>query len=150
MCKHEVTLGLQRLQNFGLDPVIMPNALQDMNYIKNHPEIRAQDFKTAFLDDDIKEVICAIGGDDTYKTIPYLMEDKEFRNAVKNNPKIFLGFSDSTHNHLMLNKLGLSTFYAKAFLTDIAELDKEMLPYSKFYFEQLFKNEPFEITSSNV
>ena len=65
------------------------------------------------------------------------MEDEEFIRAVKNNPKIFMGYSDTTNNHLMLNKLGLSTFYGPCFLTDIAELDKEMLPYTKNYLNKL-------------
>lgn len=103
------------------------------------------------MDDEIKAVICAIGGDDTYKTIPYLMEDKEFIDAVKNHPKIFTGFSDSTNNHLMLNKLGLSTFYGPCLLIDFAELDKEMLPYTEEYFKKFFINEPsYEIKSSPI
>lgn len=103
------------------------------------------------MDDNIKAIITAIGGDDTYKTIPYLMEDKEFIEAVKNNPKIFTGFSDTTNNHLMLNKLGLSTFYGPCLLADIAELDNEMLPYTKEYFEKFFIDEvSFEINSSPV
>ena len=148
-CKHELDIGIKRLEEFGLVPVIMPNALKDMDYLQNHPEARASDLKDAFMDDSIKGIICAIGGDDTYKTIPYLMEDEEFVNAVKNHPKLFTGFSDTTNNHLMLNKLGLSTFYGPCLLIDLAELDKEMLPYTKQYFEKYFMNESsFEITSS--
>ena len=112
-----------------------------MNYLENHPEAKASDLKTAFMDDSIKGIICAIGGDDTYRTIPYLMEDKEFINAVKTYPKIFTGYSDTTNNHLMLNKLGLSTFYGPCFLVDIAELDNEMLPYTKKYFEKFFSDD---------
>ena len=41
----------------------------------------------------------------------------------------------------MLNRIGLSTFYGPCFLTDIAELDKEMLPYTKEYFEKLWNNQ---------
>ena len=37
----------------------------------------------------------------------------------------------------MFNKVGLKTFYGQAFLTDVCELDQEMLPYSKSYFEEL-------------
>ena len=92
-CKHELDIGLKRLEEYGLVPVIMPNSLKDMDYLKNHPEERARDLKKAFIDKDIKAIITAIGGDDTYKTIPYLMEDKEFIEAVNNNPKIFTGFS---------------------------------------------------------
>lgn len=79
------------------------------------------------------------------------MEDKEFIDAVKNHPKIFTGFSDSTNNHLMLNKLGLSTFYGPCLLIDFAELDKEMLPYTEEYFKKFFINEPsYEIKSSPI
>ena len=150
-CKHELDLGINRLKEFGLIPVIMPNSLKDMDYLENHPEARASDLKEAFLDVSIKGIICAIGGNDTYKLIPYLIEDEEFKEAVKKHPKIFTGFSDSTHNHLMLNKLGLSTFYGPCFLVDIAELDSNMLPYTKEYFKKFFLEESkFEITSSPV
>lgn len=150
-CKHELEIGLRRVEELGLIPVIMPNALKGVEYLFNHPEERAADLKTAFMNPEIKGIICAIGGDDTYKTIPYLMEDSEFIEAVKNNPKLFTGFSDSTNNHLMLNKLGLSTFYGPNFLSDLAELGTEMLPYTKETFMKYFGNgEPFEIVSSPI
>lgn len=129
----------------------MPNALKDMDYIEKHPEARASDLKQAFMDDSIKAIITAIGGYDTYKTIPYLMDDPEFIKAVKNKPKIFTGFSDTTNNHLMFNRLGLSTFYGPSLLVDIAELDNDMLPYTKEYFKKYMMNESsFEITSSPI
>ncbi len=148
-CKHELDIAIKRLKEFGLVPVIMPNALKDMDYIEKHPEARASDLKQAFMDNSIKAIITAIGGIDTYKTIPYLMEDEEFKDAVRNNPKIFTGFSDTTNNHLMLNRLGLSTFYGPCLLVDIAELDNDMLPYTKEYFEKFFMDEDgFEIKAS--
>ena len=150
-CRHELDIAIGRLKDFGLEPVIMPNSLKDKDYLKNHPEARASDLKKAFMDDSIKAIITAIGGNDTYKTIPYLMTDCEFIETVKNKPKIFIGFSDTTNNHLMLNKLGLSTFYGPCLLNDIAELDYEMLPYTKEYFMKLFLNESgYEIKSSTV
>lgn len=150
-CKHELELGIRRLEEFGLVPVIMPNALKDFKYLEEHPEERAADLKEAFMDSSIKAIITAIGGDDTYKLIPYLMEDEEFKQAVINNPKIFTGFSDTTNNHLMLNRIGLSTFYGPCLLIDLAELDNEMLPYTQEYFEMFFINEDnFQITSSPV
>ncbi|MCX4364671.1 MAG: LD-carboxypeptidase [Bacilli bacterium] len=150
-CKHELDLGIKRLEEMGLIPVIMDNALKDMDYLEAHPEARAHDLKQAFMDPEIKGIINAIGGFDTYKTIPYLMEDEEFIEAVKKNPKIFTGFSDTTNNHLMLNRLGLSTFYGPCLLVDIAELDSEMLPYTKKYFDYYFEAlDKMEITSSPV
>ena len=80
-------------------------------------------------------ILCAIGGEDTYRLLPYLFENNELETAVKQ--KIFLGFSNTTINHFMLNKVGIKTFYGQAFLPDICELSNEMLPYTKRYFEEL-------------
>lgn len=136
--KHELELGIKRLEEFGLIPIFMENSLKGIDFIKNNPEKRADDLKQAFADTEIKAIICAIGGIDTYRTLPYLLSDENFIQNVKNNPKIFLGFSDSTTNHLMLNKLGLTTFYGQSFLVDLAEFEPKMLEYSKTAFEYLF------------
>ena len=150
-CKHELDLAIKRLKEMGLVPVIMDNSLKSNEHLSSHPEERAADLKQAFMDDSIKGIITAIGGNDTYKLIPYLMEDEEFVNAVRNKPKIFVGYSDTTGNHLMLNKIGLSTFYGPCLLIDIAELDHDMLPYTRKYFEKFFEVEDtFEIESSPV
>ncbi|SHE75005.1 MULTISPECIES: S66 family peptidase [Caloramator] len=149
--RHQLELGVKRLKEFGLEPIFMPNSLKGIEYVKNHPEDRAKDLKQAFCDDTIKGIICSIGGEDTYKTLPYLLGDREFVDAVKNNPKIFTGFSDTTINHLMFYKLGLVTFYGPSFLTDIAELDNEMLPYTKREFLKYFEEkDEFIIESSDV
>src|SRR5690606_8000302 len=73
--KLQLDLGGRRLKNMGLWPVFMPNALKGIDFIKNNPEARASDLKMAFKDNEIKAIICAIGGDDTYLTLPYLMQD---------------------------------------------------------------------------
>ncbi len=52
--KHELDLGLERLKEFGLEPVIMDNSLKDMDYLFNHREERSADLKQAYLDDNIK------------------------------------------------------------------------------------------------
>lgn len=146
--RHQVELGIKRLEELGLEPVFMPHTLKGLNFVKNNPGKRADDLKLAFKDPTIKGIICAIGGDDTYKTIPYLMND-EFANIVHSNPKVFVGFSDSTNNHLMLNKLGLVTYYGLNFLSDLCELQSEMIPYTLNSYKRLFINdEQFEIKSS--
>lgn len=133
--KHEVDIGVNRLNNLGINVTFMPNALKGLEYVKNHPKERAEDLLQAFKDPEIDMILCAIGGDDTYRLLPYLFENNELANAV--NDKIFLGFSDSTINHFMLNKLGIKTFYGQSFLADICEIGKDMLSYSRKYFEEL-------------
>ena len=134
---HELEIGISRLKKYGIEVVTTENALKGMDYIKNHPEKRAKDLINALNDKSIDMILCAIGGDDTYRLLPCLFENKKLEKAVKGNEKIFLGFSDTTWNHFMFNKVGFKTFYGQAFITDLCELEDEMLPYSKKYFEEL-------------
>ena len=147
--KHEVDLGVQRLKDLGLNPIFLPHSLKGLDFIKDHPKARAEDLIHAFSDDSIDMILCAIGGDDTYRLLPYLFENDQLQKVIKQ--KIFLGFSDTTMNHLMLHKLGIKTFYGQSFLADICELDKEMLAYSLHYFKELIETGRIsEICPSNV
>ena len=150
-CSHNIEIGVKRLKEYGLEPVFMPNALKGIEYLQAHPEARAKDLKDAFWDDSIAGIICAIGGDDTYRLLSYLMEDEEFIKAVKKHPKLFTGFSDTTINHLMFYKLGLSTYYGPNFICDLGEIADEMLPYTRKAFEGYLEgNESDEIVSSDI
>lgn len=114
---HKYYLGKQRLEEkFGLEVVTMPNTLKGIEHIYEHPEKRAEDLMEAFKDKTIKAIICAIGGDDTIRLLPYIDY-----NVIKENPKIFMGFSDTTANHLMMYKAGLVSYYGPAFICDFAE-----------------------------
>lgn len=135
---HEVKIGIERLKEYGIEVEFLPNSKKGIEFIKNSPEARAKDLIKAFKDDSIDMILCAIGGDDTYRLLPYLFENNELEKVAKQ--KIFLGFSDTTMNHFMLNKVGIKTFYGQAFLPDICELSNEMLPYSKHFFEELINN----------
>lgn len=135
---HEVKIGIERLKEYGIEVEFLPNSKKGIEFIKNRPEARAKDLIKAFKDDSIDMILCAIGGDDTYRLLPYLFENNELEKIAKQ--KIFLGFSDTTMNHFMLNKVGIKTFYGQAFLPDICELSNEMLPYSEHFFEELINN----------
>ncbi|MGX7109697.1 S66 family peptidase [Facklamia miroungae] len=133
--KHELNIGIDRIRDYGIEIEFLPHSLKGIEYLKNHPESRASDLIQAFQDDSIDMILCAIGGDDTYRLLPYLFENDELKRVV--NQKLFLGFSDTTMNHFMLNKLGIKTFYGQSFLSDVCEISTEMLPYTKKYFEEL-------------
>ena len=133
--QHELELGINRLKQYGLRIKFAQHALDGLEALEAHPEYRAQDLLTAFQDPETDMILCAIGGDDTYRLLPYLFEHDELAKAASD--KVFLGFSDTTINHLMLHKVGIRTFYGQAFLPDVCELGSEMLPYTKSYFEEL-------------
>ena len=135
--RHEVEIGVKRLEDFGMNVRFMPHAMKGIEYVKNHPKDRAADLLYALKDPEVEMILCAIGGDDTYRLLPYLFGHGELAGAVSN--KIFLGFSDTTVNHFMFHKVGMKTFYGQSFLSDLCELDKEMLPYTRGYFEELIR-----------
>lgn len=123
---HRYQLGKQRLENeFGLDVVTMPNALKGSDFIYRHPEARAEDLIKAFKDESIKAIFCNIGGDDTIRILPYI----DFE-VLKNNPKIFVGYSDTTINHFMMNKAGIVSFYGPSVMAEFAE-NVKMHDYTK-------------------
>lgn len=143
---HRYYTGIKRLESvFGLKVVTIPNALKGSNFLYNHPELRAQDLMDAFKDKSIKAIICMIGGDDTIRLLPYIDYD-----VINKNPKIFMGYSDTTINHLMLYKAGLVSFYGPCLMVEFAE-NKQMHKYTADYIKKtLFSRDPvIEITSSD-
>lgn len=143
---HKYYLGKQRLEEkFGLKVIAMPNALKGVKYIYEHPEKRAEDLMNAFKDKTIKGIICAIGGEDAIRLLPYIDY-----NVIKENPKIFMGYSDSTANHLMMYKAGLVSYYGPSLMSDFAEY-VEMYDYTENAVKDLLFNaeEKYEIKKCN-
>ena len=145
MFRHRYELGKKRLEQLGFNVVTMKNALKGIEYLYNHPEKRAEDFMEAILDKDIKGIICNIGGDDTIRLLPYI----DFK-VIANNPKVFMGYSDTTINHFMMQKAGVVSYYGPAVMTDFAE-NNNMHTYTlKYINEVLLENrEDIVIKSSD-
>ena len=114
---HKYEIAKKRLEDeYGLVVVAMPNSLKGIDYLYEHPEARASDLMEAFKNPEIKAVFNAIGGDDTIRLLPFIDFD-----ILKNNPKIFTGFSDSTTNHFMMYKSGLVSYYGLSVMNNISE-----------------------------
>lgn len=142
---HKYLLGKKRLEEeFGLEVVAMPNALKGSDFVWNNPELRAKDLMDAFSNPEIKGIICSIGGYDTIRIAPYIDYD-----LIRNNPKIFMGFSDTTANHFMMQKAGIVSYYGPCLMQDFAEY-VSMFDYTKESIKKvLFEGvENFEIKSS--
>jgi muramoyltetrapeptide carboxypeptidase LdcA involved in peptidoglycan recycling len=109
--------GKKQLQTiFGLEVVETKNALKSAQWIYDNPKARAEDLMEAFADKSIKAIISNIGGEDSLRILRYVDLD-----IIKQNPKIFLGFSDSTITHFLCLKAGLSSFYGTSLLVGFAE-----------------------------
>jgi muramoyltetrapeptide carboxypeptidase LdcA involved in peptidoglycan recycling len=131
-------LGKKRLQEvFGLNVIEMPNTLKGSDYLYKHPEERARDLMDAFKNSEIKGIFSCIGGDESIRLLPYVDFD-----TIKRNPKIFLGYSDSTVTHFMCLKSGLSSFYGASILAQFAE-NIRIFGYTEEYIKKvLFSSEP--------
>ncbi|MCL2376142.1 MAG: LD-carboxypeptidase [Defluviitaleaceae bacterium] len=129
---HRYEIGKSRLETeFGLNVITMPNALKGIEYLDNNPQARAADLMDAFKDDTIKAIICMIGGNDTVRLLNYINFD-----TIRQNPKIFMGYSDTTSNHFMMQKAGLVSFYGPCILAEFAE-NVAMHEYTKHYIQNV-------------
>lgn len=121
---HRYEAGKRQLQEaFGLTVVEMPHTLKDPNWLYRNPQARADDLMAAFSDPTIAGIVSTIGGDDSIRILPYLNLD-----IIRSNPKLFIGYSDTTVTHLACFKAGLITFYGPAIMTNFAE-NGGMFPY---------------------
>ncbi|MEC5424718.1 LD-carboxypeptidase [Virgibacillus sp. C22-A2] len=138
--------GVKRIEGiFRLEVTPMPNSLKGGDYLYKNPQARAEDLMMAFKDESIKGIIANIGGDDSIRLLPYIDFD-----IIRENPKVFMGYSDVTISHLFCHKAGISSFYGPAILTDFAE-NVEMDPYTiDMVNRTLFSNETIgEIQPAN-
>lgn len=143
--RHRYELGKKRLKEvFGLNVVEMENTLKGSEYLYKNPKARAEDMMQAFKDPNIKAIISNIGGDDTLRLLPYIDY-----NIIRDNPKIFMGYSDTTSNHFMCYKAGLTSYYGPSLLAELGE-NVELHEYTKDWINKtLFSTEPIgEIKSS--
>ena len=110
-------VGKRQLQEtFGMQVVETAHALADPTWLWRNPQARADDLMEAFSDPSIRGIISTIGGDDSLRILPYLD-----LSVINDNPKVFLGFSDTTVTHLACLKAGLTSFYGPSIMTDFAE-----------------------------
>ena len=141
---HKYDIAKERLErDFGLEVVAMPHALKGSEFVYAHPELRAKDLMDAFADPSIKGIFCAIGGDDSIRLLPYI--DYEI---IRNNPKIFMGYSDTTVSHFMMNKAGVVSYYGPSVMAEFGEYVR-MFDYTENAVKNILFNDSkgYEIPS---
>lgn len=95
-------------------------ARKSNDYLYRHPRERAEDINNAFADKEVKAIIASIGGDDSVRILDYL--DMK---TIRRNPKIIMGYSDSTafldYIHI---RTGLMTYYGPTVMAGFAQTEK--------------------------
>jgi muramoyltetrapeptide carboxypeptidase len=99
--------GVKALELAGYEVILDPDIATLRRFQRQEDERRASNFMGMWLDPRIKAVIGGTGGYGAVRMLPYL-EPEIFRN----NPKIFVGYSDITALHLwLMRRAGLRVFH---------------------------------------
>ncbi|MBK5253169.1 MAG: LD-carboxypeptidase [Peptostreptococcaceae bacterium] len=125
--KSDVVRCVEWLEKNGYKSVVGKNVNKTKGFTAASEEDRAADINEMFSRDDVDVVISTQGGYGSAQLMKYI----DF-NMITKNPKIFVGFSDITSLHLMLNKFSnIVTFHGPG----IARFNSEELtPYTETQF----------------
>lgn len=125
--------GLKVLEEWGLKIKEFPTARGDFAYQKAHPEVRAKDVNDAFADAQVRAIITTIGGADCIRLLPFLDAA-----VIKKNPKIFMGYSDTTALHFYLGELGLTPFYGPSIMGGFSQMEALEPAFKEHVRQMLF------------
>lgn len=123
--------------------VLSDNIFDKERYLAGSDEKKVEELHKFFANPEIKMILCARGG---YGAIRLL--DKIDWEIIKNNPKIFAGYSDvSALQAMILKKTGLITFYSPMACSDFGceEVSKGVNVVEKSFFDALQNTNNLEI-----
>lgn len=104
--RDKITCAVKYFNQKGYKVKLGSNINCTNKYMAGSDNERLEDLHNAFLDKDINAIICARGGYGALRLI-----NKIDFSIIKNNPKIFCGYSDITVlNAMFLKNCGLITF----------------------------------------
>lgn len=107
----ENLISKTRIEKLGFKVSFSENINKNDSFFSSSIDERVNDFHKAFSDPNVKAVLTTIGGYNSNELLPYI--DWEI---VKNNPKIFIGYSDITSLHNAIRaKTGLVTYYGPCY-----------------------------------
>lgn len=119
---HRLDNAIKFFKSKGYKVKEFPTARRNNGWESAPAKERARDIMDAFLDKKVKAIICTIGGNTANKTLKYLDFEK-----IKENPKIFSGYSDASILHYAFNKKAeIVTFYGPAAMTQFGEYPKPL------------------------
>ena len=100
------TVAQERFDELGLKLTFGRHVEEIDDFVSSSVQSRLEDFHEAFTDTNVKGILTVIGGFNSNQLLPYIDWD-----AIRNNSKVFCGFSDITAlNNAILAKTGLVTY----------------------------------------
>ena len=106
-----VDRAAQALERFGFKPKLAKNVRARHGFLAGGDRERAADLMVMFADKKVKAIICMRGGYGTARIL-----DRLDYGVIRQNPKIFSGYSDITSLHCVLaQKVNLISVHAPMF-----------------------------------
>ncbi len=136
-------IATERLEKLGLKVTFGKYVEEaDSDYLLADAKHRAEDLNDAFKDKNVKAILTVIGGFNSNQILDYIDYD-----AIKENPKIFCGFSDITVlSNAIYAKTGLVTYSGPHYSSFGM---KKGFEYELDYFTKMFfHDKEIEIESS--
>lgn len=132
----------KRFEELGFKLTFGKNVMEKDDFVSSSIKSRIEDLHDAFRDKNVKAIITVIGGLNSNQLLKLI--DWEL---IKNNPKIFCGFSDITAlNNSIFAKTGLVTYSGPHYSTFGQKLHFD---FTLDYFKKcLMSSDSFEIKSS--
>ncbi len=141
--KRSREIANKRFENLGLKLSFGKHVEEIDEFASTNIQSRIEDLHEAFQDKNVKAIITVIGGFNSNQLLKYIDWS-----LIKNNPKIFCGFSDITAlNNSIYAKTGLITYSGPHYSSFGQEL---YFDYTLEYFKKcLLSDEQIEITPSH-
>ena len=112
-----VEKSINVLKGQGFNVVVGESCYQRYGYLSGSDEVRANDMNKMFKDKNIDAVFCLRGGYGTPRILDLLDYEE-----IKNNPKLFIGYSDITALHIVLsNNCNMVTFHGPMATSDMID-----------------------------
>jgi len=128
--------GLKILRGWSLRIKKFPTTRMEAGFLRANPKIRAKDINDAFADPKVKAIFVSIGGDDSVRILPFL--DKKI---IAGNPKILMGYSDTSTLHVFVNLHGLVTFYGPSIMAGFSQMESLPESFKSHVHKMLFEPE---------
>lgn len=125
--------GLQTLKDLGLKIKEFPTARAEDGFLFENPRTRAKDINDAFADNKVKAIFTSIGGDDSIRILPFLNHE-----VIRSNPKILMGYSDTTTLLTYINQMGLVTFNGPSVMAGFSQFNAFPKSFGQHVQEMLF------------
>nr|WP_106780195.1 LD-carboxypeptidase [Lysinibacillus timonensis] len=120
--------AIESVEKLGFKVVVGDTCKERHGYLAGNDELRAREVNEMFRNPDIDGIFCIRGGYGATKILPML--DLEM---IKENPKVFAGYSDVTALHIVFNQIcKFVTFHSPMPSTEFIRPEMDQYTWDSF------------------